>query len=131
MQLTPAELGIYKEFNWDTFYDKKRNFPHAEEREYDDLDSVPVLLTRPEQTIRGVLCSARFKPGTLTCMISKTKRDLAKNSVPFRIGYIVTTKERSYQVKDFHLNYYPKYYVLDLEPTEVDHRELLTIALTR
>lgn len=129
MVTDPKTIEIFNRYHWDTFYNKKHNFPHAEEREYDDLESVTVLLTRPDQTMRGVLCSARFKPGTLTCMLSKTKRDLAKDHVPFRIGYIVTSRERSYQVKGFHLNYYPKYYVLDLEPTAVDHRWLLNNAL--
>lgn len=48
-------------YNYDTFYNKKRNFPDAEERQYDDIEPVQVLLTRPEQTVKGVLCSARFR----------------------------------------------------------------------
>ena len=118
-------------YHLDTFYNKKRNFPNAEEREYDDIEPVTVLLTRPDQTIKGVLCSARFKPGTLTCMLSMTKRDLARKTIPFGVGYILTTSERSYQVKDFHLNYYPKYVVVDLESTSINHGLLFMKALYR
>ena len=118
-------------YHLDTFYNKKRNFPNAEEREYDDIEPVTVLLTRPDQTIKGVLCSARFKPGTLTCMLSMTKRDLARKTIPFGVGYILTTSERSYRVKDFHLNYYPKYVVVDLEPTSINHGLLFMKALYR
>ncbi len=118
-------------YNYDTFYNKKRNFPDAEERQYDDIEPVQVLLTRPEQTVKGVLCSARFKPGTLTCILSLTKRDLARKSVPFGKGYIVTTNEGSYQVKDYHLNDFPKYIVMDLEPADVDHRNLFIAARFR
>ncbi len=123
-----AYRKLYDQYHWDTFYDKKRNFPTAEEREYDDIEAVGALLTRPDQTMKGVHCSARFKPGTHTCMLSLTKRDLARKSVPFGKGYIVTTNDGSYQVKDYHLNYYPKYVVADLEPAAVDHRNLLRAA---
>ena len=32
--------------NLDTFYNKKRNFPDAEEREFDDLSPIPATLYR-------------------------------------------------------------------------------------
>ena len=118
-------------YNWDTFYNKKRNFPDAEERQYDDINPVQVLLTRPNQTVRGVLCNARFRPGTLTCMLDMTKRDLARKTIHFDIGYILTTSWGSYSVKDYHLNYYPKYVVVDLEPAFVDHTPLLFAAKRR
>ena len=42
-------------YHLDTFYNKKRNFPNAEEREYDDIEPVTVLLTMADQTIKGAL----------------------------------------------------------------------------
>ena len=64
-------------------------------------------------------------------MLSMTKRDLARKTIPFGVGYILTTSERSYRVKDFHLNYYPKYVVVDLEPTSINHGLLFMKALYR
>jgi len=105
--------------NWDTFYNKKRNFPDAEEREYDDLPEVELVLTRANHipgTPGGMLTRARFKPGTLTCMLTRTKREFYHARFELEPGIIVTDSQRSYRVLSIHFNYYPKYPVLELEP---------------
>lgn len=106
-------------FNRDTFYDKKRNFPDAEEREYDDLPEVDLVLTKVDHipgNIGGFLTKARFKPGTLTCMLSRTKREILHARFKLEPGFMVTDSSRSYRAVSIHYNYYPKYPVLELEP---------------
>ena len=106
-------------YNWDTFYNKKRNFPNAEEREYDDLPEVDLVLTKADHIpgkIGGFLMKARFKPGTLTCMLSRTKIEILNARFKLEPGFIVTDFKRSYRAVSIHYNYYPKYPVLELEP---------------
>ena len=65
--------------NYDVFYNKKRNFPYSEERLYDDITPVDMVLVRPGYpALCGLLCKARFLPGTNTCIISETKRSLER-----------------------------------------------------
>ena len=40
--------------NLDTFYNKKRNFPDAEEREFDDLSPIPATLYRVGALVDGI-----------------------------------------------------------------------------
>ena len=111
-------------YNWDTFYNKKRNFPEAEEREYDDLPEVDLVLTKENHipgNIGGLLTKARFKPGTLTCMLSRTKREIIHARFNLEPGFIVTDSQRSYRAIRVTYNYYPKYPILDLEPIPFFH----------
>lgn len=106
-------------FNWDTFYDKKRNFPDAEEREYNDLPEVDLVLAKADHipgNTSGFLMKAHFKPGTLTCTLSRTKREILHARFKLEPGFIVTDSSRSYWAVSIHYNYYPKYPVLELEP---------------
>lgn len=108
-------------YNWDTFYNKKRNFPQAEEREYDDIPEVSAVLARPDQYHGGTPCTVRFKPDMRKCILSRTISNLKSNGFPFDVGYIITDQDHSYEVVDFHLNYYPKYIIADVLPSFVDH----------
>ena len=47
--------------NLDTFYNKKRNFPDAEEREFDDLSPIPATLYRVGALVDGVLGVSTIK----------------------------------------------------------------------
>ena len=116
--------------NRDTFYNKKRNFPHAEEREFDDLSSIPAILYRKgalkKRGILGTLTAGKGKHGIyLTCrmlppkegdagevraMLSKTKRDLGK--YPLEPGCQLVLYNVVYNVVDYRFNSFPKYAVL-------------------
>lgn len=101
----------------DTFYDKKRNFPDAEERRFDDIPSIPVILTRASHVPGkngGLLCRARFIGST--CILSRTSRDFKISRFPLEPGVILTDKENSYTVEALHFNSYPKYAILTLKP---------------
>lgn len=116
--------------NRDTFYNKKRNFPHAEEREFDNLSSIPATLYRKgalkKRGILGTLKTGKGKHGiNLTCrllppkegdageiriMLSKTKRDLGE--FPLEPGCQLVLYDGVYNVVDYRFNSFPKYAVL-------------------
>ena len=116
--------------NRDTFYNKKRNFPNAEEREFDDLSPIPATLYRKgalkKRGILGTLKTGKGKHGIdLTCrllppkegdagevraMLSKTKRDLGK--YPLEPDCQLLISNSVYNVVDFRFNSFPKYVVL-------------------
>ena len=64
--------------NRDTFYNKKRNFPDAEEREFNNLSSTPATLYRKgalkKRGILGTLTAGKGKHGiSLTCRLLPPK----------------------------------------------------------
>jgi len=105
--------------NRDTFYNKKRNFPDAEERKYDDIEYVDVALTRADHVpgkIGGFPSLARFNADSSECILSRTRSQLKRGYFPLEPGFIVTDANRSYKVVDIRYNYYPKYPILTIEP---------------
>ena len=114
--------------NLDTFYNKKRNFPDAEEREFDDLSSIPATIYRKGalksgmsgiSTVKGnhgIRLTCRLLPpkegdvGEVRAILSKTRRELGR----FRLesGCQLVYYGRTYKVLDFRFNSYPKYAIL-------------------
>ncbi len=110
--------------HWDTFYNKKRNFPYAEERKYDDIPPVDVVLTRADHIpgrIGGFPSRARFNADESECILSRTRSELKRGNFPLEPGFILTDSLRSYRVKDIRYNYYPKYPILTVEPIDGFH----------
>lgn len=104
--------------NWDTFYNKKRNFPDAEERKYDDIESIDVVLTKTDHVpgnIGGFPSLARFNADRTECILSRTRSELKRGKFPLEPGFIVTDANQSFKVVDIRYNYYPKYPILTLE----------------
>lgn len=80
--------------NLDTFYNKKRNFPDAEGREFDDLSSIPAtlyhvgsLVDEKGNTIKGrhgIRLTCRLLPpkegdvGEVRAILGKTRRELVR-----------------------------------------------------
>lgn len=80
--------------NLDTFYNKKRNFPDAEEREFDDLSPIPATLYRVGALIdgrgntikgrHGIRLTCRLLPpkegdvGEVRAILGKTRRELVR-----------------------------------------------------
>ena len=114
--------------NLDTFYNKKRNFPDAEEREFDDLSPIPATLYRVGALVNGIggvstikgrhgiRLTCRLLPpkegdvGEVRAILSKTRRELGR----FRLepGCQLICCGRCYKVLDFRFNSYPKYAIL-------------------
>ena len=114
-------IAWLEENHWDTFYNKDRNFPDAEERKFDGLPSIEMLLYRGnKRKLNGMLLSAKFLPGTNTCMLSKTKRELQKYNYCINENYMLADSRRSYQVKSIRYNEFPKYPILELIPLSDD-----------
>ncbi len=117
----------------DTFYNKKRNFPDAEEREFDDLSPIPATLYRVGvlknnflrgengaiSTIKGrhgIHLTCRLLPpkegdvGEVRAILSKTKRELGR--FVLEPGCQLVCCGRTYKVLDYRFNSYPKYAIL-------------------
>lgn len=112
--------------NLDTFYNKKRNFPDAEEREFDDLSPIPATLYRVGALIdgkgntikgrHGIHLTCRLLPpkegdvGEVRAILSKTKRELGR--FVLEPGCQLVCCGRTYKVLDYRFNSYPKYAIL-------------------
>lgn len=114
--------------NLDTFYNKKRNFPDSEEREFDDLSPIPATLYRVGALVNGIgaistikgrhgiRLTCRLLPpkegdvGEVRAILSKTRRELGR----FRLepGCQLICYGRTFKVLDFRFNSYPKYAIL-------------------
>lgn len=104
---------------WDTYYNKQRNFPDAEERLYDGSESIPLALSKAGQTKGGTLVYGRFLPGGHThCMLCKTKRELLRHGWNFEADELcITDDQQTYKITNAHFNSCPVYPVFDLIPT--------------
>ena len=117
--------------NYDTFYNKKRNYPNAEERLYDDLPSREVLLTKPDQKTKGIYCKAKFLNDNSRCMLNVTKSHLQNHHVRMFVGYIITDECTSYEVTNLRLNEFPKYIIADLKPASFHRKAMFDTARWR
>ena len=101
--------------HWRIFYDKKRFYPDAEERQFDDLPEVDMVLIRPGyKRIGGRPVKARFISNT--CILSTTRSELQKYLYTIETGMYAVTENCCYIVDDFHFNQFPKYPILTLSP---------------
>lgn len=109
--------------HWTTYYDKAFVAPHAEERQFDDLPDVDLVLVRPGyKRLGGRHVKAKFLPGTNTCLILFTKRELEMYDYYFEKGLYLVSKDSCYESKNFHYNELPKYPIVTLSPIEdTDH----------
>lgn len=113
----PKYLAYLNSYGYDPFYNKKRNYPDAEERLYDDFPEVDLVLVRKGYTrIGGRHVTGKFLPETSRCLITSTKRELAKFDYFFENGIYVVSKDACYVVEYFHYNQFPKYPILTLSP---------------
>lgn len=114
--------------NLDMFYNKKRNFPDAEEREFDDLSPIPATLYRVGSlqrdflgvsTVKGrhgihltcrLLSPKEGDVGEVRAILSKTRRELGRFKLEPSCQLICCG--RCYKVLDFRFNSYPKYAIL-------------------
>lgn len=118
--------------HWRTFYDKKRFYPDAEERQFDDIPEVDLVLVRlGYKRIGGRPVKARFIKNT--CILSTTRSELQKYLYTIETGMYAVSKDTCYKVEDFHFNQFPKYPILTLSPiTESKHlRECFNYVMGR
>ena len=117
-----AHIAWLESNHWDTFYNKKRDFPNAEERLYDDLPETKAVLVRENYAPRigGRPVKVKFLNNT-KCLVTSTKSELQRRLYRFEDGMYLVTAYCCYKVEEFHYNERPKYPILTLTPIEDTH----------
>lgn len=131
----PYQKSWLEENNWDKSYDKKRNYPDAEEREFDDVPQVGASLWYPFYRYNfpphSHDCGAKFLPpkpndkGSLRAMLGWTKQSYSGHEpVP---GSKLQANGKTYIVIDFRYNQFPKYPIVLLEestPVKYERKDI-------